>query len=528
MSRHSVLPLFCLMLVVASIPTADAAPAPAEERAVMNSTGYILNHPNLSRKVSLALNDTNIVDALVYLSEKADINIAVSKSVEGRATLSLNNVSIRDALDIILLSNELALEKRGDIFYVMSAADYESAHGEKWSEVRQVRIFKLRYAQPKDVVAILTSMKSGVGNIVADNDTGTMVVMETPEKIAQMKEAIETLDHEQATKVFDLKYAKAKDVVTYLTPKLDDKGNGSAKADEKYNRVIVTALPGKMDEIQKLIEQIDTNIRQVLIEAKIIRIKLTPATEYGIDWQRVFSYGGGGDGSTDKKKTFNFESAFPVSPSLAAFGKLVIGRVAANQNPEVVIQALKTVGEAKILSSPRITALNNEEAKIFIGTREVYTTSTSTSSSGGTTTAVQVNFIDVGIQFKVTPTINANGEILMTIAPEVSRVDRYFETPQGDQIPVVDTTNASTRVMVKDGNTIIIGGLISDNTDRTTQKIPILGDIPYIGNVFKHVTEAKEKSELVVFLTPHIVSAEKDMTQFDSKKTKPLKGYDHA
>jgi len=502
-----------------------AASSPAgEERSMMNSTAYILNHPNLSRKVSLALNDTNIVDALVYLSEKAEINVAVSKSVEGRATLSLNNVSIRDALDIILLSNELALEKRGDIFYVMPASDYESAHGEKWSEVRQVRIFKLRYAQPKDVVTILTSMKSGVGNIVADNDTGTLVVMDTPEKLEQMKEAIDTLDHEQSTKVFDLKYAKAKDVVSFLTPKLDDKGNGSAKADEKYNRVVVTALPGKMDEIQKLIEQIDTSIRQVLIEAKIVRIKLTPTTEYGIDWQRVFAYGG----PTGEKKTFNFESAFPVSPTLTSFGKLVIGRVAANQSPEVVFQALKTVGEAKILSSPRITALNNEEAKIFIGTREVYTTSTATTGTGGTSTATAVNFIDVGITFKVTPTINENGEILMNISPEVSRVDRYFETPDGDQIPVVDTTNASTRVMVQDGNTIIIGGLISDNTDRTTQKLPILGDIPYLGNAFKHVTEEKEKSELVVFLTPHIISPEKDMTQFDTKKIRPLKGYDHA
>ena len=502
MRKYSALFLSFLMLTLAASMPAAAAPAAAQERVVMNSTSYILNHPNLSRKVSLALNDTNIVDALVYLSEKAEINVAVSKAVEGRATLSLNNVSIRDALDIILLSNELALEKRGDIFYVMPAADYESAHGEKWSEVRQVRIFKLRYAQPKDVVTILTSMKSGVGNIVADNDTGTLVVMDTPEKLEQMKEAIETLDHEQSTKVFDLKYAKAKDVVTFLTPKLDDKGNGSAKADEKYNRVVVTALPGKMEEVQKLIEQIDSSIKQVLIEAKIVRIKLTPATEYGIDWQRVFAYGG----VTGAKKTFNFESSFPVSPTLAAFGKLVIGRVAANQSPEVVFQALKTVGEAKILSSPRITALNNEEAKIFIGQKEFYTTSTTTQGTGGASTAVAINFIDVGITFKVTPTINDNGEILMNIAPEVSRVDHTVEIASGDKIPVVDTTNASTRVMVKDGNTILIGGLISDTTDRTTQKLPLLGDIPGIGSLFRHMDKTTTKTDLLFFMTVNVVS----------------------
>lgn len=508
------LPLFLLLLL--------AVPALSEERTVMSASGYILNHPNLSRKVSLALNDTNIVDALVYLSEKAEINVAVSKAVTGRATLSLNNVSIRDALDIILLSNELALEKRGDIFYVMPASDYESMHGERWSEVRQIQIFKLRYAQPSDVVEILANIKSRVGNIVADNATGTLVVMDTPEKLQQMRQAVDTLDHEQVTKVFDLKYANAKDVEAFIQPRLDAKGAGSIKADEKYNRVVVNALPGKMEEVEKLVTKLDARIKQVLIEAKIVRVRLTPDLEYGIDWQRVFAYGGG----SGAKKIFDFSSTFPVDPTLSAFGKLVLGRVAANGEPEVVITMLKEIGEAKILSSPRITALNNEEAKIFVGTREVYTTSSTTSGTGGNTTATSVNFIDVGITLKVTPTINDNGEILMKIAPEVSRVDRFFETAEGDQIPVVDTTNASTRVMVADGNTIIIGGLIRDELNRTTQKLPVLGDIPVVGNAFKHVREDKEKTELVVFLTPHIVGAEKDMTQFDKKKTKPLKGYD--
>lgn len=508
---------FPVLLLLMFLPTVHA-----EDGIVMSSSAHILNHPNLSRKVSLALNDTNIVDALIYLSEKAGINVAVSKSVEGRATLSLNDVSIRDALDIILLSNELACERRGEIFYVMPAADYEAIHGEKWAEARQVRIFKLRYSKPDDAVQILNSIKSAVGNVVADNDTGTLVVMDTPEKLEQMKATVETLDHEQVTRVFDLKYANAKDVELFIAPRLDAKGTGSIKADEKYNRVVVSALPGKMEEVEKTIRQLDSKIKQVLIEAKIVRVTLTPDLEYGIDWQRVFSYGGG---NTDKK-IFNFESTFPVDPALSAFGRLILGRVAATGSPELIIAALKTVGETKLLSSPRISALNNEEAKIFVGTREVYTTSSTTSGAGGNTTATSVNFVDVGIQLKVTPTINEDGFVLLKIAPEVSRVDRFFETPEGDQVPVVDTTNASTRVMVQDGNTIIIGGLIKDETTRTTQKLPILGDIPYIGNAFKHVREDTEKTELVVFLTPHIIGGDKDMTQFDKKKLKSLKGYD--
>ena len=506
----------CLALILIGLTVTQLSDA--DSKAMMNSSAYILDHPNLSRKVSLALNDTNIVDALVYLSEKAEINVAVSKSVQGRATLSLNNVSIRDALDIILLSNELACEKRGEIFYVMPAADYESLHGERWAEARQVKIFKLRYVRPADVSAVLNSLKSRVGSVVVDNDSGTLVVMDTAEKIKQFQETVSMMDQASITRVFDLKFAGAKDVETNLIPRLDDKKLGSAKADEKYNRVVVTTLPGKMEEIEKVITQLDAKVKQVLIEAKMVSVKLSPAYEMGIDWQKFIHTG-------NKKPTYNVESTFPFDATLAAFGKLTVGKLGTSE-VDAVIQMLKTVGETKLVSSPRISALNNEEAKIFVGTKEFYTQSTTTVSNGTPTTTVAVTFIDVGVSLKVTPIINDDGYILMKIRPEISRVDRTVPISTGDEIPVVDTTNAETRVMVQDGNTLIIGGLIRNETIRDTQKIPILGDLPYLGNAFKHVREDKEKLEMVVFLTPHIIDAEKDMTQFDAKKMKPLKGYD--
>ena len=122
--------------------------------------------------------------------------------------------------------------------------------------------------------------------------------------------------------------------------------------------------------------------------------------------------------------------------------------------------------------------------------------------------------------------INDDWFILMKIRPEVSRIDRTVTIATGDKIPVVDTTNAETRVMVEDGNTIIIGGLIKNESSRNTEKFPGLGDIPVIGNAFKHVREDKDKTEMVVFLTPHIIDGEKNMLDFDAKKTKPMRGYD--
>ena len=508
-----------LLFLIACL--AASGPARAQDKTMMNSSAYILDHPNLSRKVSLALNDTNLVDALVYLSEKAEINVAVSKSVQGRATLSLNNVSIRDALDILLLSNELAMEKRGEIFYVMPASDYESLHGEKWSEARQVKIFRLEHARPADVASVLGSLKSRVGNIVVDSQTGTLIVMDTPEKISQMQETLDTLDHESVTRVFNLQYVKAKDAESALTARLEAQGTGSVKVDEKYNRVIVTALPGRMDEIEKLIRQLDTKVKQVLIEAKIVSVKLSPEFEFGIDWKRLMTHS-----FRENTHVLTFESAFPFDSTLTDFGKVMIGKVGAT-DLDLTMQALKTVGETKILSSPRISALNNEEAKIFVGTKEVYTTSTTTQGTAGASTATSVNFIDVGVQLKVTPVINDDGFILMSIRPEVSRIDRTVTTSSGDKIPIVDTTNAETRVMVKDGNTIIIGGLIKNDATRNAEQFPILGDIPLIGMAFKHIREDKLKTEMVVFLTPHIIDGVENMTQFDTKKTKPLRGYEN-
>jgi len=440
-------------------------------------------------------------------------------------------VAIRDALDIILLSNELAMEKRGEIFYVLPAEDYEALHGEKWAEARQVKIFKLRYAKPADVALILNTLKSSVGSVVVDNDTGTLVVMDTREKIKQMKEVVDSMDFEATTRVFNLQYANAKDVEAQLIARLDTKGVGSIKADEKYNRVVVTSQAGKMEEVEKVIKQLDVKIKQVLIEAKIVSVKLSPSYEFGIDWRRLLTPTIGGD----KSHQVTFNSTFPfnlpttLNPLPDQLGRFLITNIG-GASVDLTMQLLKTVGETKLLSSPRISALNNEEAKIFVGTKEVYTTSTITAAVPGVsaaTVAYTVHFIDVGVQLNVTPIINDEGMILMKIRPEVSRVDKEFTlVATGEKVPVVGTTNAETRVMVRDGNTIIIGGLIKNEDTRKTEKFPGLGDLPIIGNAFRHVRDDKSKIEMVVFLTPRIIDGGKDMTQFDAKKMKPMRGYD--
>jgi len=204
---------------------------------------------------------------------------------------------------------------------------------------------------------------------------------------------------------------------------------------------------------------------------------------------------------------------------------LTVGTLATDDYT-ATLKLLKTIGETKLLSSPRITAINNEEASILVGTREAYITESVTQGESTTTTSESVTFLDVGVQLKVTPIINEDGFVTMKIKPEVSSVARILTTSQGNEIPIIDTTTAETKVMVKDGHTIIIGGLIKDETVRTIKKIPILGDIPFLGMAFRQVDEDKEKTELVVFLTPHIITGDKDMPDWEEKEIKGLRGYE--
>ena len=171
--------------------------------------------------------------------------------------------------------------------------------------------------------------------------------------------------------------------------------------------------------------------------------------------------------------------------------------------------ALETVGETNILSAPRIMVVNNKEAKILVGSTEPYvTTTTTTPSAGPTTTAESVNFIDVGVKLYVTPTIHEDDFITMKIKPEVSSVTSNLTTSNNNTIPIVETSEAETTVNVKDGVTVIIGGLIKEETINTTKQIPFLGKIPVLGMIFRSTNNSTSKTEIVIFLTPRIVTGD--------------------
>ncbi len=463
----------------------------------------------LNHRIALDLRDMDIVDALKFLAMKAGINIIAAKDVEGRVSLFLKNVTTREALNIILQANSLAYETRGDVLYVMSDREYKSIHGSNFSDSRVVKIINLKYAKPDSVFKAIDILKSDIGKVMVDEESGAVILVDTPEKIVEMQKAINDLDRVTLTRTFDLKYAKAKDIQAILAQRLDAKKTGTVAVDERNQHLIITAFPDRMKEVEDLIRGMDQKTKQVLIEVKIIKVILDKRNSMGVDWNKVFDEA--------KLEGLNFGGNFPLSsvsldnlPTSPNYFQIGGGTRLAS----AVVQILQEFGETRNLSSPSIAVVNGQEAKIVVGTTQAYVTTTVASGTVASTTAAQVAFIDVGVTLTLTPFINDDGYISIKLKPEISTAGTpltYTIAPQvTNQVPQVDKTSAETTVLIKDGRTVIIGGLRKDEKVKSVNQLPVLGQIPYLGSLFRNTSTGVERSEIVVMITPHIISGDGD------------------
>ena len=479
---------------------------------------------DMSQLITLDLRGMDVSDALTYISLRSGANIVSSKTVTGRVTLQLKDVPLQDVFDITLLTNDLAYEKMGNIFYIMTEKEYEARYGKKFSDMRQVKMFQLKYAIPEKAFDLLDTLKSSIGRILVDQQSGAVLLVDTKEKIDEMLTALATLEQRSEVSVFDLQYAVAQDVEDRLRAQLNDINVGTIWSDERNNQVVVQALPDRMGDVKNIIAALDKKSQEVLIDTKIIKVQLSDSVSTGFEWEGMFqqlfdSAGGGFVGShalnpverlnqtfIDDFTTIQPEDANPSAGSKKVFGEeIVFGTTARNHSFEVLMKFLATLGETRLLSNPKIAVVNNQEANIHVGRQEAYITSTTTAGQTTTTTAEDVTFVNVGIQLSVTPTINEEGFITMKIKPEVSSVVDTLVTPSGNQIPIIDTSLAETTVMVKNDATIIIGGLRREEETSSAKRVPFFGDLPILGSIFRSQTKGTERSELIVLITPHIV-----------------------
>lgn len=455
----------------------------------------------------LDIRSLDVRDVLKLLSKKSGKNIIATKSVEGDVSIYLKDIAPMRALHMIVEANGWAYAMEEDVVKVMSKAEFENKYGYAFGPETVLKVQPVEFMDLAELVKILERVRTESGKIMPSESSRSLILMDTPEAVASMEEIVRGLDRAPATKVFELAYADAgkilPEVSELLTPDF-----GTVRKDMRSNTLVVSDMPAKIDEAARIIAAFDKKDREVLVQAKIIQVNLGDEFKLGVDWT----------GLVRDFHDLTLSGDFDVIKSNDKSGRLSIGTLSKDEY-EATVEALQTIGDTRILSSPSIVALNNHEAKILVGSTEPYvTTTTTTPSSGPTTTAETVEFIEVGVKLMVTPSIHKDDFITLQIRPEVSSVTRSLITANNNVIPIVETTEAETTVTVKDGVTIVIGGLIKEDTIYTKKQIPYLGDIPVIGRTFGSEESEQTQNEIAIFLTPTIITG-------DSTRQVSLNGY---
>lgn len=448
------------------------------------------------KTITLDVENMNIETALKMIAEQSGLNVAISKNVVGNVTMKLENVSVYKALDAVLRTNNYLYSIENGIINVYT---YQDLQQEERFVSLQTKVFTLAYADVVDLKRVLLSVKTPRGKIEINAKNNQVIVTDTPEKVKEIEEALKELDQKTEIRTYKLLYSKAKEIETKLT-QIVPKEKGDVYVDERTNSVIVKATPAILDDIDSLITGWDTQHRQVLIEAKILEVTLDETTKLGIEWQLQNV-----NRPAHAPALVDLASKFPVSLTTTG-GIFQVGSLTADEYA-VTLEALKSSANTEVLSSPRVVVIDGEEANILVGSSEPYIVATTDPITK--LLVEEVKFVDVGIKLKVTPQIGEDDYVTMKIHPEVSTARRVAEVKN---TVARDTTEADTTMMVKNGETIILGGLIKDEKKKTINKIPLLGDIPLIGLAFQNKNIQDVKKEIIVFITPHILTNETRQT----------------
>jgi len=314
----------------------------------------------------------------------------------------------------------------------------------------------------------------------------------------------EDKNHITVSRVIFCNYAKSADLEKILETRLST--GGKIVSDVRTNSVIITDLADSIDKMEGLIRSLDIPTQQVMLEAKIVDVNLSKGVSIGTKINELYRTGTGNTNPITGNPNFSYST--PGSGTSLklnnSFGNVGVSILQGDWNIDAVIEAGVQDKSAKILTNPKLLVLNNQEASIDIVEEIPYLESKTTSSSTGDVTGTTA-FKQVGIKLKVKPQINRDGSIVLQVSPEQS-----FRTGEmvggSDGTPVVNTSKTTTTLMLRSGETAAIGGMIRETEDGTIKKVPLLGDIPLFGYLFKGVEQNKTRYELTIFITAKIVN----------------------
>jgi len=414
--------------------------------------------------------ETNVLQALQMLAMQGNRNIVPSKGVSGTISANLYDVTIVEALDVVLRANDLRMEEAGNFLYVYTAAEWEAIATARLKRVS--RNFSLQYLNAKDANEFIKPLLSeqGKASFVGDVEKG-------------------------------------------FQPASTDGGTDSWAF---QGMLVVSDFPENIKSIEKLLAEIDTPPSQVVVEATVVSSKVQQNDGFGVDISVIgnldfadltnpmsgandlFLGSDGGIQPADNKGTsINTGVAGWDRPSTMRVGVL-------SSDVAVFLRLLDSVTDTTVLARPRIMALNRQRAQILIGRRVGYLTSTTTQ----TATTQTVEFLDSGIKLIFRPFISNDGSIRMELAPSISdaKIEQLTTTDGATQsVPNEDTSEIVTNIRVKDGQTLVLGGLFKEDTKIERRQVPGLGDIPLLGDAFKGYDDELKREEIIFLITPTIV-----------------------
>ena len=442
------------------------------------------------RPVTFNFQDVPVRTVLQLIAEESNLNIVASDTVQGNVTLRLVNVPWDQALDIVLRAK--GLDKRRDGAVVWVAPQPELAKFEQDKEDARIAIenrqdmvtdyVQVNYHSAAAIFKALTEAK-GIGNQGSGGGGGG---------------------------------GNSQNENGFLSPR------GRIVADERTNMLMISDIPKKVAQMRELISMIDRPVDQVLIEGRIVIASDTFARDlgarFGVQGRRFGDRSQGIGGSLGGNAGNIADPSRPITPGAlnvnlpaetfteAAAGALAYTLLGRNFSIDLELSAMQEEGRGEVISNPRIVTANQREGVIRQGREIGYVTITA--GQGGVATP-NVQFKEALLELKVMPTITNDDRVFLNLNVKKDEVAEFIVLEGYGSVPTIDKREINTAVLVEDGQTVVIGG-VYEFTDRTSvAKVPFLGDIPFLGNLFKKKGRSKEKAELLIFITPKVLSVAK-------------------
>jgi len=394
---------------------------------------------------------------------------------------------------------------------------------------RQAARYAMATTQPAGPAATLGSAEQTACSITVDNRTNSLVVGGTREYVELVGRVIQDLDaspaEDRQTLCYRLRHAQAPDIQTALGQLLDQERQrivatlgadavGAARellarevaivAEAKSNMLLISGSPRFFKVVAAMVAELDQPPPQVLIQVLLAEVTLDDTTEFGVDWTYTARPGG---------------NQISVGPAFGVAGEGFSFSVSTG-DLWLLLRALQRQDRLEVLSRPQVLAADNQEATISIGERVPFPTSSYTTETGVTRTAI--DYADVGIILVVTPRISPDGFVTMDISPEISSLtESSVQISENLNARITSKRSAQTTVTVQDGHTIVLGGLITSKNQNLEEKVPLLGDIPLLGALFKFNKVVKTRTELLIVLTPRIL---RTPTQADVLSNQQIRG----